>query len=114
MANSTLNEFNGSGTSAERLAFTPSPPTPASGPDPGFVFWDTDLQQLFAWDAGLAAWVGAGGGGGGGAINAVLTADPASPADDTWWVVRDGASPQGVALRARIGGVTFTIAEITL
>ena len=44
----------------------------------------------------------------------VLTADPASPANDTWWIVRDGGSPQAVKLRVRIGGVSYTLAEITI
>lgn len=45
----------------------------------------------------------------------LLTADPGSPADDTWWVRRTGTSPtMSVALRARISGVTYTLAEMTL
>lgn len=44
----------------------------------------------------------------------VLTADPASPDDDTWWVVRDGGTPQSVALKVRISGVTYAVAEITI
>lgn len=44
----------------------------------------------------------------------LLTADPASPADDTWWAVREGTSPtQDVSIKARIGGVTYVIAAIT-
>jgi hypothetical protein len=44
----------------------------------------------------------------------LLTADPASPTDDTCWVVREGTSPtQTVSLKARIGGTTVTIAAIT-
>jgi hypothetical protein len=44
----------------------------------------------------------------------LLTADPGSPADDTWWGVRTGSSPtQVVAIKARIGGVTVTVASIT-
>lgn len=113
MSDTKLNFFIGSGTTAVRTGFTPSPPTPSSGPDSGYTFWDTDLQQLFSWDAGLADWVAAGAGGGG-SVNALRTSDPVSPSNDTWWVVRDGASPESVAIKARIGGVTFTIAEITL
>lgn len=64
MSDSALNVFLGSATTAERLAFTPSPPTPASGFDPGYTVWDTDLQQLFAWNAGTSAWVATGGGSG--------------------------------------------------
>jgi hypothetical protein len=44
----------------------------------------------------------------------LLTADPASPTDDTCWVVREGTSPtQTVSLKARISGTTVTIAAIT-
>lgn len=105
MSDTKLNYFLGSGPTADRP--TPSPPTPPSGPDPGYLFYDTDLDQLVAWDG--AAWAIVGG-----SSLRVLTADPGSPVDDTWWIVRDGASPQGVALKARIGGVTFTIIELTL
>lgn len=49
MADSTLNRFVARGTTAERIAFTPSPPTPASGPDPGYVWYDTDDNTLYAW-----------------------------------------------------------------
>lgn len=44
----------------------------------------------------------------------LLTADPGAPANDTWWAVRVGTSPtQDVSVKARIGGVTTTIAEVT-
>lgn len=57
MADSTLNRFVGRGTTAQRTAFTPSAPTPASGPSQGYNWWDTDLQTLYAYDFSLAAWV---------------------------------------------------------
>ncbi len=45
----------------------------------------------------------------------LLTADPGAPSDDTWWAVRTGTSPtMTVAIKARLGGVTYTIASITL
>lgn len=45
----------------------------------------------------------------------VRTADPVSPDNDTFWLVRTGASPaMNVAVKARIGGVTYTIASITI
>lgn len=48
-------------------------------------------------------------------IHSLLTADPGSPADDTWWLVRTGTTPtMTVAVRARIAGTTYTIASITL
>ncbi len=42
----------------------------------------------------------------------LLTADPASPTNDTWWVVRSGSSPTTVSVKARIGGVTYTVASM--
>lgn len=43
----------------------------------------------------------------------VLTADPSSPPNDTWWVVRETASPTTIlSLRARVNGVTQTIAQM--
>lgn len=48
------------------------------------------------------------------AIQATLSADPASPKNGTWWVVDDGGSPASVALRFHKGGVTYTLAEVTV
>lgn len=77
MADSTLNRFVASGDTAARTAFTPSAPTPASGPDPGYLWWDTDTQTEWAYDFGLADWVELSSGGGGGNVNAggTLTAN---------------------------------------
>lgn len=50
MSDQTLNQFLGEGTNAEMSAFTPSPPTPASGPDPLYLFYDTDNNVLNYWD----------------------------------------------------------------
>jgi hypothetical protein len=45
----------------------------------------------------------------------VLSADPASPADDTFWMVKEAVSPgELVSLRVRISGVTYTVAAITV
>jgi hypothetical protein len=54
MTDVTLNCFLARGTNAERLAFTPTPPTPASGPDPGYFWYETDTGDSYAWDG--AAW----------------------------------------------------------
>lgn len=44
----------------------------------------------------------------------ILTADPASPIDDTCWAVREGTSPtQTVSIKVRISGVTVTLAAVT-
>lgn len=69
MSDTTLNRFVASGTTAERTAFTPSVPSPASGPDSGYTWWDTDLQTLYAWDVGGGAWVPAIGSAPGGNIS---------------------------------------------
>lgn len=54
MTDTTLNCFVASGTNAERLAFTPSPGTPAAGPDPGYFFYETDTGNTYTWDG--SAW----------------------------------------------------------
>lgn len=56
MSDTTLNRFLAQGTNAERLAFTPSPPTPASGPDPGYLFYETDTDTLWSWDDVGSSW----------------------------------------------------------
>lgn len=61
MSDQTLNRYLASGTTAQRLAFTPNPGTPASGPSPGYTWFDTTLAQLFAWNG--SAWVSTAGGG---------------------------------------------------
>jgi hypothetical protein len=44
----------------------------------------------------------------------LLTTDPIPAVDDTVWAVREGTSPSmTVAIRARIAGVTVTIASTT-
>src|SRR6185436_7613338 len=64
MADSTLNYFVASGTNAERLAFTPSPPSPSNAPPhPGYFFYETDTGNTYSWDG--AAWQPVGGSGGG-------------------------------------------------
>jgi hypothetical protein len=57
MTDSTLNRFLASGTNAERLAFTPSPPTPASGPDPTYVWHETDTSNTYCWNFDSSAWI---------------------------------------------------------
>lgn len=75
MADSTLNQFVGSGTAAEMAGFTPSPPTPASGPDPGYTFYNTDDDILYAWSG--ATWVAVGAGGTGSVTNTGTLTDHA-------------------------------------
>ena len=65
MSDSTLNYFVASGTNAERLAFTPSPPSPANAPPhPGYFFYEVDTGNTYSWDG--ANWQPVGGSGSGG------------------------------------------------
>lgn len=58
MADSTLNQFLASGTAAQRAAFTPTPPSPANAPpDPGYFWYETDTDSMYAWDSVAVAWV---------------------------------------------------------
>lgn len=65
MSDPSLNYYLASGSNAERLAFTPTPATPAAGPDPSYVWIETDTGDAYAWDFDGAAWMlltsGAGG-----------------------------------------------------
>ena len=63
MSDSSTNKFVARGTTAQRTAFTPVPGTPTPTPAQGYTYWDTDLQALFAYDFGLAAWVAVAGSG---------------------------------------------------
>lgn len=62
MTDATLNRFLSEGTHAQRLAFTPSPPTPASGPAQAYFWLETDTGLAFAWNQTTTAWVALGGG----------------------------------------------------
>ena len=57
MTDSTLNRFIAQGTAAQRASFTPSPPTPGSGPAYGYYWYETDTGLLWAWYTGSSAWV---------------------------------------------------------
>jgi len=50
MTDSTLNQFLSRGTNAQRLAFTPSPPTPASGNSPTYIWHETDTGDTYAYN----------------------------------------------------------------
>ena len=39
----------------------------------------------------------------------LLTADPGSPANDTWWLKRTGSGPYEISLNVRIAGTTHSI-----
>lgn len=48
------------------------------------------------------------------ALGQVLAADPASPVDGQFWITDDGGTPASIALKFRKGGVTYTLAEVTV
>lgn len=50
MADITLNRFVARGTEAQRIAFVPAPPVPASGPSPGYFWYETDTGKTYAYD----------------------------------------------------------------
>jgi hypothetical protein len=56
---SALQYYLGQGTDAERLAFTPVPSVPASGPGSATaVFWTTtDTSAAYWWNNGTASWI---------------------------------------------------------
>lgn len=83
MTDSTLNRFLAEGTNAQRLAFTPTPPTPASGPAPLYIWFETDTSNTYAWNITTTAWVqvNTGGGGGGGVLDSISA--PVGNGNDT-------------------------------
>lgn len=81
MSDLTLNRFVASGDTAARTAFTPDPPTPASGPDNGYLWFDTDDSVLYAWDG--AAWQPTNGAGAGPVFTIGIVIDGAGSAITT-------------------------------
>lgn len=58
MTDTTLNRFISRGSAAQRAAFTPSIPTPASGPSQGYYFFEEDTNNFYAWNnTGTPGWV---------------------------------------------------------
>jgi len=90
MTDSTLNQFLSRGTNAQRLAFTPSPPTPASGNSPTYIFYETDTGNTYAWTG--AAWAQVNGGLGSiadGDVLANISGSSAAPIANTVSAVLD-------------------------
>lgn len=50
MTDQTLNRFLSYGTNAQRLAFVPVPPTPASGPSPAYLWREIDTGDTYIYD----------------------------------------------------------------
>jgi hypothetical protein len=77
MADSKLNLFLSSGTAAERAAFTPDPPTPATGAAYTYLWYEEDTGRTYVWDAAGADWVQSGGSAipAGGVVRAATTAN---------------------------------------
>lgn len=50
MSDPTLNYYVARGTRAQRLAFTPTPATPAAGPAPGYNWLETNTGLTYGWD----------------------------------------------------------------
>lgn len=103
MSDVLMNQFVARGTAAERGAFTPDPPTAAAGPDHGYLWYETDTGDLYAWDGSGWQSVNLTGGG------QLRTADPSAPPDDTWWFKRTGSGPYEITLCVRIDGATEDI-----
>lgn len=71
MSDTTLNQFLSRGTSVQRIAYTPVPPTPAAGPSSGYFWFETDTGDSYSWTG--AAWqkLNTGSGGSSGATSAI-------------------------------------------
>jgi hypothetical protein len=50
MSDNKLNQFISRGTAAARAAFTPSPPTPASGANHLYIWHETDTHDTYVYD----------------------------------------------------------------
>lgn len=98
MSDTTLNAFVGSGTAADMAGFTPSPPIPASGPSPGYFFFQTDTGEVYSWDDGGGVWV---------LVNLAEAADQTIVANIT------GGSAPAVAVAAASVSAYALISEVT-
>lgn len=118
MSDITLNRYLIYGTDADRLAYTPVP-ADLSVAGPGAyinVLWtvsDVPTHPTYAWDESVLDWVQTGAAADGSIP--LLTADPASPADDTVWFKRTGSTPSiEISMNVRIAGATTSIPIATI
>lgn len=56
MTDSTLNRFLAGDTNATRTGFTPSVPTPASGPGQGYLFYERDTNTTWLYNTNNTTW----------------------------------------------------------
>lgn len=63
MTDTTLNRFLAGDTDAVRTGFTPSVPTPASGPKQGYYFYEYDTNTLWLYNTNNTTWYPVLGGG---------------------------------------------------
>lgn len=97
MSDTALNYILSQGTAADRVAFTPSPPTVASGPDLGYLWFETDTGSLYGWNSAGSSWSLLTSGGGASAFTD-LTDVPAS---------YSGAASKAVAVNAAANALEF-------
>lgn len=63
MTDQTLNRFLAGDTDATRTGFTPSVPTPASGPKQGYLFYEYDTNTTWLYNTNNTTWYPLVGGG---------------------------------------------------
>lgn len=103
MTDATLNRFLAYGNAAARGAFTPSPPTPASGPSPLYVWYETDTGLMWLYDG---SWVSLGTLGGAFVLTGLIS--PTSLGSD-----QNNYSPTGLATASLIRLTASTPVNIT-
>lgn len=104
MADSTLNRFVAQfADAAARVAFVPTPPTPASGPDPGYFALQQDDGSIWAWDTALVDWVSVGGGAGSDvSFNTVAIGIASPPAVSALLQVNEATAPAALTNTALV------------
>jgi len=80
MSDNTIPLYLIAGTNAERLGYTPDPPTPANGFEILIIWYETDTGDAFQWNTTDNAWGAFGGSGSGGItqLTGDVTAGPGS------------------------------------
>jgi hypothetical protein len=113
MADTTINRFVGYGTTTQMNAFTPSPPSPASGPSQGYLWANHTTGTVWYYDFTSNEWVNSGSSGATGA-NPTATAGPnAVDGSATTFLRSDGAPAVQIGSASQLGllqvdGTTIT------